>query len=335
MGAQRRARVVRRRGHMLGNHAEQRLQVGRVRQRAVLRAVQRGAPGPGRRVHDRELDLLLGRVQVEEELVAGIDHLGDAGVRPVHLVDYQDHRQPGLERLAQHEPGLRQRALAGVHQQQHAVDHGQAALDLAAEVGVPRRVDDVDGQSAVVDRGVLGQDRDALLPLQVAGVEHPLGDLGVRPERPRLPEHRVDQRGLAVVDVRDDRDVAKVVAGGDRGDGGELSGAGRHARRLRSYVGKRHSDGPFILLPASFITNTPRAARPGRPARQRASRSATSARKPVTPPPGEPATANANASEPATASAGQPPRPAPTPRPRPVPVSRRGQHPQAEDGGYI
>ena len=31
---------------------------------------------------------------------------------------------------------------------------------------------------------------------------------------PRLPEHRVDQRGLAVVDVRDDRDVAEVCAGG-------------------------------------------------------------------------------------------------------------------------
>ena len=29
-----------------------------------------------------------------------------------------------------------------------------------------------------------------------------------------LPEHGVDERGLAVVDVGDDRDVAQVVAGG-------------------------------------------------------------------------------------------------------------------------
>jgi hypothetical protein len=132
---------------------------------------------------DRELDLLLGRVQVDEQLVAGVHHLGDPCVRPVHLVDHQDDRQPGLQRLAQHEPGLRQRPLAGVHQQQHAVDHGQAALHLAAEVGVPGGVHDIDGQPAVAHRGVLGQDRDALLPLQVAGVHHPLGDVGVGAER--------------------------------------------------------------------------------------------------------------------------------------------------------
>ena len=194
---------------------EQRLQVRRVGQRAVRRAGQRGPAGPGRGVHDRELDLLLGRVQVQEQLVGGVHHLGDPGVRPVHLVDHQDDRQVGFQRLAQHEPGLRQRALAGVHQQHHAVHHGQAALHLAAEVGVPRRVDDVDGQPAVRDRGVLGQDRDALLPLQVTGVQHPVGDLGAGPERAGLPEHGVDQGGLAVVHVRDDGHVAQFIAGGE------------------------------------------------------------------------------------------------------------------------
>ena len=38
----------------------------------------------------------------------------------------------------------------------------------------------------------------------------------VRRERAGLPEHGVDQRGLAVVDVGDDRDVAEVVSGGCR-----------------------------------------------------------------------------------------------------------------------
>jgi hypothetical protein len=48
----------------------------------------------------------------------------------------------------------------------------------------------------------------------LARVHHPLGHVRVGPERPRLPQHRVDQRGLAVVDVRDDGDVAQVVADG-------------------------------------------------------------------------------------------------------------------------
>ena len=30
-----------------------------------------------------------------------------------------------------------------------------------------------------------------------------------------LPEHRVDERGLPVVDVRDDGDVAEIVADGE------------------------------------------------------------------------------------------------------------------------
>ena len=76
--------------------------------------------------------------------------------------------------------------------------------------------------AAVAHRGVLGQDRDALLPLQVAGVEHALGHVGVGPERAGLPQHGVDQRGLAVVDVRDDGHVAQVVPG--RGGGLVLGG---------------------------------------------------------------------------------------------------------------
>src|SRR6202012_416405 len=97
------------------------------------------------------------------------------------------------------------------------VHHGQAALDLAAEVRVPGGVHDVDGQPAVAYRGVLGQDGDALFPLQVAGVHDPLGHVGVGPERAGLPQHRVDQRGLAVVDVRDDGDVTQVVTSGEDG----------------------------------------------------------------------------------------------------------------------
>ena len=45
----------------------------------------------------------------------------------------------------------------------HAIDHTQHALDLAAEVGVARRVDDVDVDAPYFDRGVLGKDRDARL----------------------------------------------------------------------------------------------------------------------------------------------------------------------------
>ena len=116
--------------------------------------------------------------EVEEQGADLLDDLVDAGVGPVDLVDHEDHREVRLERLAQHEAGLGQRALGRVDQQQHAVDHGQRPLDLAAEVGVAGGVDDVQLDVAVADGGVLGQDRDALLPLEVHGVHDPVGVAG-------------------------------------------------------------------------------------------------------------------------------------------------------------
>ena len=151
--------------------------------------------------------------QLQQELEALVDDLGAAGVGPVGLVDHQDDGQARHQRLAQHEAGLRQRALAGVDEQEHAVDHGQAALDLAAEIGVARRVDDVDRHAAPVDHRVLREDRDALLALEVAGVHHAVDDGDPLAERAGGTQHGVDQGGLAVVDVRHDGDVAQARAG--------------------------------------------------------------------------------------------------------------------------
>ena len=174
--------VVLGRGDVLEQELEQRLQavgaagdVGRLQLGVV--GVERRAAGARVAVDDREVDLVLVGVEVEEQLLHLVDDLGDAGVAAVDLVDHEDHRQARLERLAQHEAGLGQRALAGVDEQQHAVDHGEAPLDLAAEVGVAGRVDDVDLHVAVPDRGVLGEDRDALLALEVVRVHDPVGDL--------------------------------------------------------------------------------------------------------------------------------------------------------------
>src|SRR5262245_19740174 len=77
-----------------------------------------------------------------------------------------------------------------------------------------RGVDDVDLDPAVADGGVLRQDRDALLTLEVHRIHDPVGDFLVGAERAGLAQHGVYQRGLAMVDVRDDRDVADVLAKG-------------------------------------------------------------------------------------------------------------------------
>jgi hypothetical protein len=89
-------------------------------------------------------------------------------------------------------------------------DHGQDALHLAAEIGVARRVDDVDARVLPDDRRRLGKDGDASFLLEVVRIHHALGDALVFTERPGLRQQLVDERRLAVVDVGDDGDVAQV-----------------------------------------------------------------------------------------------------------------------------
>jgi hypothetical protein len=88
---------------------------------------------------------------------------------------------------------------------------------------VARGVDDVELHVPVLHGRVLGEDRDALLALEVHGVHDAVVDVRALPEGAGLPEHRVDERRLAVVDVGDDGDVAQVLAGGG-GDGGHRAG---------------------------------------------------------------------------------------------------------------
>jgi hypothetical protein len=148
-------------------------------------------------------------VQVHQQLQNLVDDLVDALVGAVDLVDHHDDPVAQLQRAAEHEAGLGHGALRRVHQQYDAVDHLEDALHLAAEVGVARGVHNVDLDAFVFDGRVLGQNGDAALPLQIAGVHDPVHDLLIGAVDAALLEHLVHQRGLAVVDVGDDGDISQ------------------------------------------------------------------------------------------------------------------------------
>ena len=74
-----------------------------------------------------------------------------------------------------------------------------------------RGVYNVDLGVAVANGGILGQDGDAPLPLQVAGVHDPVHDLLILPIDASLLEHFIHQSSLSVVHVGDNGDVAKMV----------------------------------------------------------------------------------------------------------------------------
>ena len=163
-------------------------------------------------VDDRKLDLALVGVEIEEELVHLVHHVLDPSVGSIDLVDDEDHRQPRLECLAEHEPRLRQRPFARVHEEQDAVHHRQRAFHLATEVGVARRVDDVDLDPVAPDGRVLRKNRDPFLAFEVHRVHHAIGDVLIGAERTGLPQHRVNERRLAVIDVGNDRNVPNILA---------------------------------------------------------------------------------------------------------------------------
>ena len=127
---------------------------------------------------------------------------------------------PTLQRLRHHEFGLRQRTFGGVDQHQRAVHHVEDALDLAAEIGVARRIDDVDAGVLPLHRGGLGQNGDAALALQIVGIHGALDHALVVAVGAGLLQQAIDQRGLAVVDVGDDGDVAKFHSSSSGSDNG-------------------------------------------------------------------------------------------------------------------
>ena len=92
--------------------------------------------GDGR--DDRELDVVIGRVEIEEQLVDLVEDLMRPRVAAVDLVEHDDGGQMLRERLREHVAGLRQRAFSRVDEEHDAVDHRQRPFDLAAEVGVAR-----------------------------------------------------------------------------------------------------------------------------------------------------------------------------------------------------
>ena len=199
-----------RRSHMPDDQIEQR------RHALIGRAGRLGGhPALLRRaVEQRKVELLFGGVERGEQVEDFVGDFVRPGVRPVDLVDDDDGLEADFERLGDDELGLRQRALGRIHQHQGTVDHIEDALDLAAEIGVAGGVDDIDTHILPQNRRGLRQDGDAPFTFQIVGIECAFGDPLILAEGAGLLQQAVDQRGLAVVDMRNNGNVAKLHRGG-------------------------------------------------------------------------------------------------------------------------
>ena len=166
-----------------------------------------------RAVENREVELLVRRFERGEQVEHLVHHLFGSRIGTIDLVNDDDRLQPHLERLGHDELGLRQRAFGRVDQDERAVHHAEDALDLAAEIGVAWRVDDVYARAIPQDRGRLGEDGDTALALEIVGIHRALGHPLILAERPGLLEEAVDEGGFPMVDVGNDGDISEVHRG--------------------------------------------------------------------------------------------------------------------------
>ena len=164
-------------------------------------------------VDDREVDLLLIRTKVKEELIDLVNDLLDACVGAIDLVDHKDYRKRARKRLGEDIARLWERPLRRVNQEEYGVNGQEASFNLASEVGVAWRVHDHDAHTLELDRRLLGEDGDPLLALKVAAIHHALDELFVGTEGAVLAQQAVHQRGLPMVNVRNDADGTNARLG--------------------------------------------------------------------------------------------------------------------------
>ena len=135
-----------------------------------------------------------------------------SGAAAVDLVDEDQHWKSEPAQRPHQYPSLRLHPLHRGHHEHHAVEDVEHPFHLGDEVGVARRVDEVDDRAVDLERDHRGLDRDAAAALQRKGVS--LGVAVVDPadvvDDPGRVEQPFGERGLTGVDVRQDPQVERV-----------------------------------------------------------------------------------------------------------------------------
>ena len=117
--------------------------------------------------------------QCKKQVLGFRDDLVDTCIGTVNLIDNDHDGKLGLKGLAKNETGLREGAFRGIDKENDAIDHGQASFNFTTKVSVSGGVDDVNDHAtfepkllssgtAIVDRSVLGENRNALFAFKIA-----------------------------------------------------------------------------------------------------------------------------------------------------------------------
>ena len=162
-----------------------------------------------RAVKNREIKLFVACVHIGEQVKDLVDHFIGARIVAVNLVDSDNRLETNLEGLADHKLCLWHRAFGGINQKHCAIDHGKDTFHFAAEIGVAGRVNDIDTSTFPLNGGCLGEDRDTTLFFQIVGIHHAFFGALIVTEGGRLFQQFVNEGGLAMVNMGNDRNIAQ------------------------------------------------------------------------------------------------------------------------------
>ena len=95
------------------------------------------------------------------------------------------------------------------------VDDLRATFDFASKVSMSRRIDHIDLQAFIGNRNVLRENRNAPFSFEVIAIKNAFPLKLTVTILSALAKEAIDKGGFAMIDVRDDGDVADVVPSHD------------------------------------------------------------------------------------------------------------------------
>ena len=136
-------------------------------------------------------------------------------IRQIDLVDDRHNRQPLLVREMDVRHRLRLHALRGIDDEQRAFTGRERPRNFIGKIDMPRRIEQIQPIffsrfARVTHRHRMRLDRDPALALEVHRIEQ-LVLLVALVNRARALEQSIRQRGLAVIDMRDDAKIARQL----------------------------------------------------------------------------------------------------------------------------
>src|SRR5206468_12027871 len=159
---------------------------------------------------------------------------GQVGIGEIDLVDHRDDRQALLMREVDVGDRLSLDALGRIDDEERTLASRETARDLVGEVNVAGRVEQVEAVFLAVLRGVTHRnrvrlDRDPAFALKIHRIEELILSLAVM-NRAGTLEQTIRQSRFAVIDVRDDAEVAGQL---DRHEGAHYAGVRRDGQLNR------------------------------------------------------------------------------------------------------